>query len=57
MQKIYLFELKSLARYSIIRVIIEVQEYGIERSCLLTGKKKVVYEVVVEKPEQNSWKT
>jgi len=33
MQKIDLCELKSLARYSIIRVITEVQEHGIERSC------------------------
>jgi hypothetical protein len=32
-QKIDHYELKSLARCNIIRVVIKVQEYGIERTC------------------------
>jgi len=32
-KKIDLYELKSLARHSVIRVIIKVQGYGIESSC------------------------
>jgi hypothetical protein len=49
MQTAYLYELKSVARYSIIRVIIKVQKMGWKCRVILTGKKKDVYEVVDEK--------